>query len=67
MFFHRGGYGSGSILSHRRMVIKTGWAGGVLTLGYRLAPEHPFCAALRDALTRFVRAWCCRTAHCPRG
>ena len=59
IFFHGGGYCSGSILSHRRMVTEAGRAAGVRTLavGYRLAPEHPFPAALNDALTawRFVR------------
>jgi monoterpene epsilon-lactone hydrolase len=53
MFFHGGGYCSGSILSHRRMVTEAGRAAGMRTLavGYRLAPEHPFPAALDDALT----------------
>jgi epsilon-lactone hydrolase len=53
MFFHGGGYCSGSIVSHRRMVTEAGRAGGVRTLavGYRLAPEHPFPAAYDDALT----------------
>jgi acetyl esterase/lipase len=59
MYFHGGGYCSGSILSHRRMVSEAGRAAGVRTLavGYRLAPEHPFPAALDDALTawRFLR------------
>jgi epsilon-lactone hydrolase len=57
MFFHGGGYCSGSILSHRRMVTEAGRAAGTRTLavGYRLAPEHPFPAALDDALT----AWRC--------
>src|SRR5262245_20385473 len=59
IFFHGGGYCSGSILSHRRMVTEAGRAAGVRTLavGYRLEPEHPFPAALDDALTawRFVR------------
>jgi monoterpene epsilon-lactone hydrolase len=52
MFLHGGGYCSGSILSHRRMVTEAGRAGGVRTLavGYRLAPEHPFPAAYDDAL-----------------
>ncbi len=55
LFFHGGGYCSGSILSHRRMVTEAGRACGVRTLaaGYRLAPEHPFPAALDDA----VAAW----------
>lgn len=53
MFFHGGGYCSGSIRSHRRMVTEAGRAAGMRTLavGYRLAPEHPFPAALEDALT----------------
>jgi epsilon-lactone hydrolase len=59
IFFHGGGYCSGSIRSHRRMVTEAGRAGALRTLavGYRLAPEHPFPAALDDALTalRFVR------------
>ena len=59
IFFHGGGYCSGSILSHRRMVAEAGRAAGTRTLavGYRLAPEHPFPAALDDALTvwRYVQ------------
>ena len=59
MFFHGGGYCSGSIVSHRRMVTEAGRAAGVRTLaiGFRLAPEHPFPAAFDDALTawRFLR------------
>lgn len=51
LFFHGGGYCSGSILSHRRMVTEAGRAGCVRTLavGFRLAPEHPFPAAYDDA------------------
>jgi len=51
LFFHGGGYCSGSIASHRGMVTEIGRAAGVRTLavGYRLAPEHPFPAALEDA------------------
>jgi epsilon-lactone hydrolase len=59
MFFHGGGYCSGSILSHRRMVSEAGRAAGVRTLAiaYRLAPEYPFPAAYDDVLTawRFLR------------
>ena len=53
MFFHGGGYCSGSLVSHRRMVTEAGRAAGMRTLAvdYRLAPEHPFPAALEDALT----------------
>jgi epsilon-lactone hydrolase len=59
VFFHGGGYCSGSIRSHRRMVTEAGRAAGMRTLavGYRLAPENRFPAALDDALTawRFLR------------
>src|SRR6201993_3444651 len=59
MFFHGGGYCSGSIRSHRRLVTEAGRAARMRTLavGYRLAPEHPFPAAYDDALTawRFLR------------
>ena len=52
MFFHGGGYCSGSIVSHRRLVTEAGRAAGVRTLAiaYRLAPEHPFPAAYDDVL-----------------
>ena len=53
IFFHGGGYCSGSIASHRRMVTEAGRAARMRTLavGYRLAPEHPFPAAHEDAMT----------------
>lgn len=52
MYFHGGGYCSGSILSHRRLVTEAGRATHMRTLAvdYRRAPEHPFPAALDDAL-----------------
>jgi acetyl esterase/lipase len=55
LLFHGGGYCSGSITSHRRMVTEAGRAARMRTLavGYRLAPEHPFPAAHEDAL----KAW----------
>lgn len=60
LFFHGGGYCSGSILSHRRMATEAGRAAGAraLAVAYRLAPEHPFPAAYEDALAawRFLRS-----------
>jgi monoterpene epsilon-lactone hydrolase len=55
LYFHGGGYCAGSAVSHRRMVTEAGRAGAVRTLAidYRLAPEHPFPAALGDA----TKAW----------
>src|ERR1700710_3114652 len=59
LYFHGGGYCSGSIVSHRRLVTEAGRAAGVRTLAidYRRAPEHPYPAAHEDALTawRFLR------------
>jgi epsilon-lactone hydrolase len=59
LFFHGGGYCSGSIVSHRRMVTEAGRAAGMRTLAvqYRLAPEHPYPASHEDAMTawRFLR------------
>jgi acetyl esterase/lipase len=57
IYFHGGGYCSGSIVSHRRLVTEAGRAGGLRTLAvdYRLAPEHPFPAARNDALTVWRR------------
>lgn len=51
LFLHGGGYSSGSLKSHRTMVTGAGRAAGIRTLAvaYRLAPEHPFPAALDDA------------------
>ncbi|QRG05873.1 alpha/beta hydrolase [Xanthobacter dioxanivorans] len=51
LFLHGGGYSSGSLRSHRTMVTGAGRAAGIRTLAiaYRLAPEHPFPAALEDA------------------
>jgi acetyl esterase/lipase len=55
LYFHGGGYCSGSLRSHRRLVSEAGRAAAMRTLAvaYRLAPEHPFPAALEDA----VAAW----------
>jgi len=59
LYFHGGGYCSGSIVSHRRLVTEAGRAARTRTLAinYRLAPEHPYPAAHEDALTawRFLR------------
>ena len=71
MFFHGGGYCSGSIVSHRRLLTEAGRAAGVRTLAiaYRLAPEHPFPAAYDDALTawRFLREQNIPAAHIALG
>lgn len=49
---HGGGYGVGSVDSHRFMTAGLAHAGGFRVLGvdYRLAPEHPCPAAIEDAV-----------------
>ena len=51
VFFHGGGYVLGSIATHdwlcRHLTRESGCA--VLSVDYRLAPEHPFPAAVEDA------------------
>ncbi len=48
---HGGGYVCGSPRSHRSLVSRLARAAGMaaLSLDYRLAPEHPYPAALEDA------------------
>lgn len=55
LFLHGGGYVSGSLTSHRHMVAQAGREAGARTLAldYQLAPEHPFPAALEDALAGY--------------
>src|SRR5690606_37101084 len=55
LYLHGGGYATGSLGSHRDLVGRLAHASGgrVLALDYRLAPEHPFPAALEDALRAY--------------
>ena len=60
LYVHGGGYLLGSLDSHRHMVAELGRAANcvALALDYRLAPEHPFPAAVEDAVAgyRFLLA-----------
>lgn len=55
MYIHGGGFISGSCHTHRMHVIKFAKACGVkmLLFNYRLAPEHPFPAAVEDCITAY--------------
>lgn len=55
LYLHGGAYVLGSAHSHRHMVSYLARAGNVATLmpEYRLAPEHPFPAAIEDAVRVF--------------
>jgi acetyl esterase/lipase len=52
LYLHGGAYTAGSCASHRNAVSHIARAAGIRLLmpEYRLAPEHPFPAALEDAL-----------------
>jgi acetyl esterase/lipase len=55
LYTHGGGYISGSCSDHRTIVAKLARSCGIATLvfDYRLAPEHPYPAALEDALAAY--------------
>lgn len=55
LYFHGGGFVMGSPLSHRRFTVALGKATKmrVLSVNYRLAPEHPFPAAVDDCMTAY--------------
>jgi monoterpene epsilon-lactone hydrolase len=55
LYLHGGGYVMGSIHTHREMVSHLARAAGTraLLLEYRLAPEHPFPAAVEDATAAY--------------
>jgi acetyl esterase len=58
VYFHGGGFVAGSLDTHDRIARALANACGarVISIGYRLAPEHPFPAAIEDGCTaaRFV-------------
>jgi epsilon-lactone hydrolase len=55
LYLHGGGYVIGSPRSHRHLAAAIARAAGVsaLLIDYRLAPEHPFPAALEDAVEAY--------------
>ena len=67
LYLHGGGFVIGSLDSHRHLVSEAGRAARARTLAldYRLAPEHPFPAALEDAVAgyRFLLARDYRAGH----
>ena len=58
LYFHGGGYATGSIATHRDLACRLSAVSGarVLLVDYRLAPEHPFPAAVADgtAVSRHI-------------
>ncbi|MCB0084609.1 MAG: alpha/beta hydrolase fold domain-containing protein [Caldilineaceae bacterium] len=56
LFFHGGGYVAGSPQSHRLLTTRIAKEAEALlySMAYRLAPEHPYPAALEDAWCAYV-------------
>jgi monoterpene epsilon-lactone hydrolase len=56
LYLHGGGYALGSINTHRSLMARIAKEAGIRTLAinYRLAPEHPFPAALDDAVLAYT-------------
>lgn len=65
VYLHGGGYVLGSPRSHRHLarMIGTSSRAAVLSVDYRLAPEHPFPAALEDAFA--ASSWLLETSDRP--
>lgn len=62
VFFHGGGLVAGSIATHDRIAAALAHATGcrLVSVDYRLAPEHPFPAAVEDAVA--ATEWVAREA-----
>ncbi len=56
LYLHGGAYTGGSCITHRALAARLAQASrrSVYSLDYRLAPEHPFPAALEDAIATFT-------------
>ncbi len=55
LYLHGGAFVTGSPATHRELVARLSAAinAGLLVLDYRLAPEHPFPAAMEDAVSAY--------------
>ncbi|MGJ3244526.1 MAG: alpha/beta hydrolase [Elainellaceae cyanobacterium] len=66
LYLHGGGYVFSSARNYRNLVSRLAQASGVraLSVDYRLAPEHPFPAAVQDAILAY--RWLVSTGIHPR-
>jgi len=66
LYLHGGGFIMGSPNSHRLLTVALGEATGmsVLSLDYRLAPEHPYPASLEDCTAAYK--WLLSTGVAPK-
>jgi acetyl esterase/lipase len=65
LYLHGGAFVAGSPATHRELAARVSRAAGapVLSVDYRLAPEHPFPAAVQDAERAF--RWLLDHGHAP--
>lgn len=65
LYFHGGAFVQGSPATHRELAARISHAVGVavLSIDYRLAPEHPFPAAVDDATSAY--RWLLERGHAP--
>jgi acetyl esterase/lipase len=65
LYLHGGGYVLGSIRTHRELAARISQDSGArcLVIDYRLAPEHPFPAAVEDAVAAY--RWLLETGYAP--
>src|SRR4029078_3868047 len=56
LFLHGGGYVAGSAFGYRHLAaaIATAAQAPALVIDYRLAPEHPYPAAVQDAVNAYL-------------
>jgi len=65
LFLHGGAFVTGPPATHRELAARVSASAGVrvLSLAYRLAPEHPFPAAIEDSLSAYQ--WLLDQGHTP--
>jgi len=56
VYFHVGGFIQGDLDTHREVCAKLAkwWGGMVISVDYRLAPEHPYPAGVEDAVSAYL-------------
>ena len=66
LYFHGGAYALGSVETHKTLIARIARKAGIyaLAIDYRLAPEHPFPAAVDDAISAYK--WLLEKKYLPK-
>ena len=66
LYFHGGAYALGSVQTHKALIARIARNAGIyaLAIDYRLAPEHPFPAAVDDAIAAYK--WLLEKKYSPK-